>query len=38
MGEELTNENTVICQYCNKQYFFSLLNAHFAVSIEMMVI
>ena len=38
MGENLTNENTVIYQYCNKQYFFFLLNAHFAVSIEMMVI
>lgn len=38
MGEELTNENSVICQYCNKPYFSFLWNAHFAVSIEMMVI
>ena len=29
MGEELTNENSVICQYCNKPYFFLSMKCPF---------
>ena len=29
MREELTNENTVICQYCNKPYFFLSMKCPF---------
>ena len=29
MEEELTNENSVICQYCNKPYFFLSMKCPF---------